>query len=66
LLGCCLVWRWFSVVVAVALLSTLLWRRTHPLATVLVAFGVLTAVDVVSLAVVSTGGAWTRTSSWSC
>jgi len=46
-----LVWRVASVAVAVALLPTLLWRRTHPLATVVVAFGLLTVVDVVSLAV---------------
>jgi hypothetical protein len=46
-----LVWRVASVAVAVALLPTLLWRRTHPLAAVVVAFGLLTVVDVVSLAV---------------
>ncbi|MCU1354931.1 MAG: hypothetical protein JWM89_349 [Acidimicrobiales bacterium] len=46
-----LVWRGFSVVVALALLPTLLWRRTHPLAAVVVAFGMLTIVDAASLAV---------------
>ena len=39
------------VVVVVALVPTLLWRRTHPLAAVVVAFGTLAVVDVVSLAV---------------
>jgi len=46
-----LVWRVASVAVAFALLPTLLWRRTHPLAAVVAAFGLLTVVDVVSLAV---------------
>ena len=50
-----LVWRVASVAVALALLPTLLWRRTHPLAAVVVAFGLLTVVDVVSLAV---GAEW--------
>jgi signal transduction histidine kinase len=45
-----LVWRVASVVVALALLPTLLWRRTHPLAAVVAAFGLLTVVDVASLA----------------
>ena len=46
-----LVWPAFSVVVAIALVPTLLWRRTHPLGAVVVAFGILTVVDVVALAV---------------
>ena len=46
-----LVWRVASVAVAIALLPTLLWRRTHPLAAVVVAFGTLSVVEVVSLAV---------------
>jgi len=46
-----LVWRVLSVGVAFALLPTLLWRRTHPLAVVVVAFGLLTVVDGVALAV---------------
>jgi len=46
-----LVWRVASVAVAFALLPTLLWRRTHPLAALVFAFGLLTAVDVFSLAV---------------
>jgi len=45
-----LVWPVASVAVAFALLPTLLWRRTHPLAAVTVAFGLLTVVMVVSLA----------------
>ncbi|HVL06503.1 MAG TPA: sensor histidine kinase [Acidimicrobiales bacterium] len=46
-----LVWRVASVVVALALLLTLLWRRTHPLAAVMVAFGLLTVVHAVPLVV---------------
>lgn len=45
-----LVWRVASVVVALALLPTLLWRRTHPLAAVVAAFGLLAVVDAASLA----------------
>lgn len=43
-----------SAAVALGLLPTLLWRRTHPLATVAVGFGTAAGVDVVLLA---TGGA---------
>jgi len=43
-----LVWRPASVVVCVSLVLTLLWRRTHPLVAVAVAFGSITVVDVVS------------------
>jgi signal transduction histidine kinase len=46
-----LVWRVASVVLALALVPTLLWRRTHPLAVVAVTFGTFAAVDIVSLAV---------------
>lgn len=46
-----LVWPLVSLVVTLALLPTLLWRRTHPLASLAVAFATITAVDVVSLAV---------------
>jgi len=46
-----LVWPAASVAVAIALLPTLLWRRTHPLGSVVVAFGLLTVVDLASLAV---------------
>ena len=44
-----LVWRPLSIAVAVALLPLLLWRRTHPLPTVVAAFGVLFVVDLASL-----------------
>ena len=44
-----LVWPAVSLVVALGLLPTLLWRRTHPLAVVVVAFGTFGVVDVVSL-----------------
>jgi len=43
-------WRPFAVVLTVGLASTLLWRRTHPLAMVTVAFGALVVVDLASLA----------------
>jgi signal transduction histidine kinase len=45
-----LVWPVVSVVVALALLPTLLWRRAHPLTSLVVAFGTVTLVDVVALA----------------
>ncbi len=41
-----LTWRPVALTVAVVIALSLLWRRTHPLATVVAAFGVLTAVDV--------------------
>lgn len=44
-----LVWPVVSLVVALGLLPTLLWRRTYPLAAVVVAFGAFVVVDVVSL-----------------
>ena len=44
-----LVWRALSMAVALALLPTLLWRRTHPLRSVAAAFGLLAVVDVASL-----------------
>jgi len=44
-----LVWRVPSVVVALALLPTLLWRRTHPLQSVAAAFGLVTVVEVASI-----------------
>lgn len=37
---------WLCWVVTVGLSPTLLWRRTHPLAVVAIAFGVTTAVDI--------------------
>jgi signal transduction histidine kinase len=45
-------WRAVSIVVVVALAPTLLWRRTHPLAAVTVAFGTVAILDVVSLLLV--------------
>jgi signal transduction histidine kinase len=45
-----LVWRVPSMAVALALLSTLLWRRTHPLPSVAAAFGLIAIVMVTSLA----------------
>ncbi|MGH9269065.1 MAG: sensor histidine kinase [Acidimicrobiales bacterium] len=44
-----LVWRPLSIAVALALLPLLLWRRAHPLQTVVAAFGLLTVVDLASL-----------------
>jgi signal transduction histidine kinase len=44
-----LVWRALSVAVALALLPTLLWRRTHPLQSVAAAFGLVAVVAVASL-----------------
>ncbi|MCU1485957.1 MAG: putative two-component system sensor kinase, partial [Actinomycetia bacterium] len=44
-----LVWRIASIVVALALVPLLLWRRTHPLVVVVLAFGTLTVVDAAAL-----------------
>jgi signal transduction histidine kinase len=44
-----LVWRAVSIAVVVALAPTLLWRRTHPLAAVTIAFGTVAVLDVASL-----------------
>jgi signal transduction histidine kinase len=41
-----LVWRLVAFAVAVVVALSLLWRRTHPLAAVVAAFGTLTAFDV--------------------
>ncbi|MGH2693745.1 MAG: histidine kinase [Actinomycetota bacterium] len=41
-----LVWRPVALLVSVVIGLALLWRRTHPLAAVAAAFGVLTVVDV--------------------
>jgi len=46
-----LVWPAVSLLVCLGLLPTLLWRRTHPLATTALAFGTFAAVDIVSLLV---------------
>ncbi|RYC13792.1 sensor histidine kinase [Nocardioides zhouii] len=37
---------WLAVVVTVGLTPVLLWRRTHPLAMVVTAFGVVTVIDL--------------------
>ena len=44
-----LLWRALSIAVALALLPTLLWRRTHPLQSVVAAFGLVAVVQVASL-----------------
>jgi signal transduction histidine kinase len=49
------VWRPFATVAAMALVPVLLWRRTHPLAVVLVAFGALTAMTLLGV-VLDAGG----------
>lgn len=43
------VWVWPSVVVELGLISTLLWRRSHPSFMVIIAFGVSTLFDAVRL-----------------
>ena len=43
------VWRPWSVLLGVALPWTLLWRRTHPLAAVVAAFGAIILADIASL-----------------
>ncbi|MEU9338874.1 sensor histidine kinase [Streptomyces sp. NPDC048290] len=45
------VWRPFAVVMAVGLAPVLLWRRSRPLACVVVAFGTVTLLGLVSLLV---------------
>ena len=42
------VWRPVALLMAAGLSLTLLWRRTHPLAVVLIVFSVITVVDVVA------------------
>ncbi|KOV38231.1 histidine kinase [Streptomyces sp. XY431] len=42
-------WRPFATIVAVGLAPVLLWRRTHPLACVVVAFGTVLALGLASL-----------------
>lgn len=43
-----IVWPWFAFVLALAMISGLLWRRTHPLAVIAVTFGLLNVVNVVA------------------
>ncbi len=45
------VWRPLALALCVALVFTLLWRRTHPLAAVAIAFGTLAAMDAAALVV---------------
>ncbi|OKH98923.1 two-component sensor histidine kinase [Streptomyces sp. CB02923] len=42
-------WRPFATIVAVGIAPVLLWRRTHPLACVVVAFGTATALGLANL-----------------
>ena len=44
-----LVWRALSIAVTLALLPTLLWRRTHPLQCIVGAFGLVAVVDGTAL-----------------
>jgi signal transduction histidine kinase len=46
-----LVWRPVALVLAVALVFPLLWRRTHPLAVVVLLFGTLIVLNLVTLLV---------------
>jgi signal transduction histidine kinase len=50
------IWRPVALVLAVALVFPLLWRRTHPLAAVAVTFGVLIAVTVAAAALFGADG----------
>jgi len=43
------VWRPVALPLAIGLVFTLLWRRTHPLATTAIGFGAVIAVDVAAL-----------------
>jgi signal transduction histidine kinase len=43
-------WRWFELLLALAMLPTLLWRRTHPLAMVVLDFGTMFALAGVQVA----------------
>ncbi len=49
-------WRPVVLPVIVVVLLALLWRRTHPLAAVVAAFGVLTTVDVVRILATNENG----------
>ena len=42
-------WRWVSLAIGLALIPTLLWRRTDPLAMVVITFGAVTILDVARL-----------------
>ncbi len=51
-------WRPLVFTVSVVVALTLLWRRTHPLAAVAVAFGTLIAFDVARVLAVDVTGLW--------
>jgi hypothetical protein len=51
-----LAWRPVALAVGVVVALTLLWRRTHPLAAVVAAFGVLTATDVARILATNENG----------
>ncbi|HSV40522.1 MAG TPA: histidine kinase [Nocardioidaceae bacterium] len=42
-------WRWLATVVTIALVPTLLWRRTYPLPTVAVMFGAAGVINIATL-----------------
>lgn len=44
-----LTWPPLALAVVLVILACLLWRRTHPLAAVIISFGALTAVDIVRI-----------------
>ena len=44
-----LIWGPVALLLALGLVPTLLWRRTHPLAMVFVAFGILTVLNVIAI-----------------
>ena len=41
-------WRPLAIILAVVMIPSLLWRRTHPLAVIVVVFGSLTVIDVLA------------------
>jgi len=49
-------WRPVALGASVVVALALLWRRTHPLAAVLIAFGVLTTIDVVRVLAANENG----------
>jgi signal transduction histidine kinase len=51
-----LAWRTVALLVSVVVALALLWRRTHPLAAVVAAFGVLIVVDVVRILTANENG----------
>ena len=43
-------WRWVSLAMALVLIPTIAWRRTHPLAVTLAVFGTVAVMDLVRVA----------------